>query len=273
MLEPARLLQELGDRVRSRRRERGWSRRQLAEATGISERFLADVETGRANPSVARLCELGASLGLTPAELLGGTAHPSRPTDQLVALLGLRGAGKSSVGQRLADRIGCPLVELDAEIERRSGLDLGQIFELNGEEQFRRAEREALQELLDRPDRPLVVATGGGLVTARETYDLLRARATCVWLKASPEQHWNRVVQQGDTRPMAGDRDQAFDALRRILRDREPLYGLADLTLETTGRSVEDVVDELLERTGLVAVGPVSPGASPEPGHESDPDA
>ncbi|MGA1607908.1 MAG: shikimate kinase, partial [Planctomycetota bacterium] len=148
MIDATAILEQLGQQVRTRRNERGWSRRDLARHTGISERFLADVETGKANPSIARLCALANAFETTPSALLGGdpaqTAAPSP-----IALLGLRGAGKSSVGTALADRLGWPLIELDAEIERRSGLSLEQIFELNGERDFRRIERQTLRAILD----------------------------------------------------------------------------------------------------------------------------
>ena len=245
MREAQALLTALGNEVRRRRLARGWSRRELSERTGISERFLADVETGRANPSVVKLCELAATLETDPATLIGGA--PVATAIERVALLGLRGAGKSAVGHALAAMLGRPFIELDAEIERKTGLALDQIFELNGAAYFRRVERETLRRLLDDGPRPCVLATGGGLVTEPETFALLRDHAHTVWLKARPEDHWRRVVAQGDTRPMAGQ-DAAFDAMCRILRERERDYRLAEITLDTTERSPEELARELAAR-------------------------
>ena len=247
MPDPRALLAELGREVRALRRGRGWSRRQLAEHAAISERFLADVEAGRANPSIAKLLDLATALGSSPAELLRAADRHRPAAGQRIALLGLRGAGKSSVGRALAAILDWPFVELDAEIERHSGLTLEQIFELNGTEAFRRAERETLRGLLDSGPRQCVLATGGGLVTDPETWTLLRGQAWTVWLKARPEEHWHRVVAQGDTRPMAGH-DAAFDALTRILREREREYRRARFTVDTTERSPDEVAAELARR-------------------------
>jgi XRE family aerobic/anaerobic benzoate catabolism transcriptional regulator len=164
----------------------------------------------------------------------------------VVALLGLRGAGKSTVGRRLARRLRVPFVELDRKVEEAAGLALAEIFALHGEDYYRRLEKETLTRLLD-GGRPLVLACGGGLVTARDTYALLRRRALTVWLRAQPEDHWNRVVQQGDRRPMS--HPQAMGELRRLLRARDPLYAEAahtvdtsKLTPEATVLAVEDLV-------------------------------
>lgn len=238
----AAVLAEIGRRVRALRAERGWTRRQLAASTGISERFLADVEHGRANPSVVKLCELADALGTTPAALLGGARPPDARS--IVALLGLRGAGKSSVGSALAVELGCRFVELDGEVEQFAGLSLAQIFELNGEEFYRRTEQQVLQRLIDRTREPLVLATGGGIVTEAGTFELLRTRTITVWLRARPEDHWNRVVAQGDTRPMA-DHDAAFGALGRILDERRKLYALADLTIDTSNRAIAAISSEI----------------------------
>ncbi len=246
MIDATTILQQLGQQVRSRRSERGWSRRDLARHTGISERFLADVETGKANPSIARLCTLANTFETTPAALLGGdAARPATPAR--IALLGLRGAGKSSVGAALGERLGWPLIELDAEIERRSGLSLEQIFELNGERDFRRIERQTLRAILDDGPAPCVLATGGGIVTDPETFALLRNHARTVWLRARPEDHWQRVVAQGDTRPMEGQ-DAAFDALCRILRERERDYRQAEVTIDTSSRDVDGIAAEIATR-------------------------
>ena len=230
---------QLGARVRALRKQRGWSRRDLAARTDISERFLADVESGAANPSVLRLVTLAAAFEIDLAALL----TESLPgTGSHVALLGLRGAGKSSVGPLLAARLGCPFVELDGRIEATTGLQIGEIFQMHGEAYYRATERSVLAKELAGP--PAVLAVGGGLVTDPSSFALLRSRARTVWLRAAPEEHWQRVLAQGDTRPMA-DNERAFVDLRRILDDREPLYRLSDIVVETSLRSVTEVVERV----------------------------
>jgi XRE family aerobic/anaerobic benzoate catabolism transcriptional regulator len=234
------LLRRLGIAVRSLRKARGWSRRDLAAHTGISERFLADVEAGQANPSLLRLLTLAQTFGVELTAMLADGGAPALPRH--VALLGLRGAGKSTVGPRLAERLQCDFVELDSCIERATGLHLGEIFQLHGEAYFRSVERGVLAQQL--AASPSVLAVGGGIVTDTQSYALLRGGCRTVWLRAAPEDHWQRVLAQGDTRPMA-DNERAFGDLRRILAERESLYRLADAVVETSGRSVDDVVDEV----------------------------
>jgi XRE family aerobic/anaerobic benzoate catabolism transcriptional regulator len=160
---------------------------------------------------------------------------------RVVALLGLRGAGKTTVGRRLARRLRVSFVELDRRVEEAANLTLAEIFSLHGEEYYRRLERQALRDILDAGAR-VVVATGGGIVTNPDTLALLRQRATTVWLKAAPEDHWNRVVKQGDRRPMA-NHPQAMHDLRALLAAREPLYSSAAMTVNTSGHSLREVVD------------------------------
>ncbi len=231
---------QLADRVRDLRKERGWSRRDLAQHAAISERFLADIESGRANPSLLRLCELAEALHTTPHGLLTPSGDQNR---RVVALLGLRGAGKSTIGERLAQALGCEFVELDRLVEDAAGVSLAEMFELHGETFYRETEHRVLSDLLDRAE-PLVVATGGGIVNSERSFALLEARAHTVWLRADPEDHWTRVVAQGDTRPMA-DNERAFADLCAILAQREPLYRKAQHLVETSGRSTEDVTEEL----------------------------
>jgi XRE family aerobic/anaerobic benzoate catabolism transcriptional regulator len=267
--------------VRTLRDELGLPRRELAERSGVSLRFLAQLEDGTGNISVARLADVADALGTTPAALLASqspTANgPEAPAARVrasiesllagradgdlrevrawlesrfapargpvIALLGLRGAGKSTVGRQLATRLGLPFFELDALIEEAAGLSLGSIFELHGEAYYRRLERERLAAFLAETDAA-VLATGGSLVTDRETYRLLRRRAMTVWLRARPEEHMKRVVAQGDERPMARS-PHAMAELKALLAARERLYAEADHTIETSGRIVDDVVDRI----------------------------
>jgi XRE family transcriptional regulator, aerobic/anaerobic benzoate catabolism transcriptional regulator len=247
-MDSDRLLAGLGQRVRELRAQRGLTLKDLGERARLSVRFLVQVEAGDGNISVRKLAGLAQALGTTPSALLSGPG--SEPDLPVIALLGLRGAGKSTVGRRLARRLRVPFVELDRRVEEVAGLSLEEIFALHGEDYYRRLERDALEGILAER-RPLVLATGGGVVMAPETYALLRHRALTVWLKADPENHWNRVVQQGDRRPMA-DHPQAMAELRRLLSAREPLYAEAAHTIDTQDLAVEEVVRqaEALVRNG-----------------------
>ena len=238
------LLRSLGQRARARRLEGGWTLREVAERSGVSSRFLVQLEAGRGNISVLRLADVARALEVTPAALLAPAAERSEP---VVALLGLRGAGKTTIGRRLARRLRIPFVELDKRIERAANISLVELFSLYGESYYRRLERDELQGVLAER-QPLVLATGGGIVTAADTYDLLRHSALTVWLRATPEDHWNRVIRQGDRRPMA-DHPQAMSDLRALLAAREPLYASATHTVNTSGRPVDRIVEEI---AGLV---------------------
>jgi XRE family aerobic/anaerobic benzoate catabolism transcriptional regulator len=250
---PEVLLGVLARQARAARLEHGWSVRELAERSGLSSRFLVQLEAGRGNISVRRLGELADALGTTAAALL----QPLQPRGPaVVALLGLRGAGKTTVGRRLARRLRTRFIELDRRIEDAAGLSLAEIFSLHGEAHYRRLERDVLEQLLAE-QAPAVLATGGGLVASADTYALLRRSALTVWLRAAPEDHWKRVVRQGDRRPMA-NHPQAMADLRALLAAREPLYAAADLVVDTTRSSVERIVESIsgFVRSGSSGRGP-----------------
>jgi XRE family transcriptional regulator, aerobic/anaerobic benzoate catabolism transcriptional regulator len=238
-----RYLDAVGAAVRSHRERMGWSRRELAAHSGVSERFLAQLETGTGNISLRRFADGARALGTSPSALLGPADGPSSVTP--IALLGVRGAGKSSVGSALARRLDVAFVELDQRIEQTAGLPLGEVFAVHGEAYYRRIEREVLSQLLAEPS-PMVLATGGSIVNDPTSYALLRARCRTIWLRARPEDHWSRVVAQGDHRPMAAN-PHAFAELRALLAARAELYGRADHTIDTTGRRVPQVVTEIAE--------------------------
>jgi XRE family transcriptional regulator, aerobic/anaerobic benzoate catabolism transcriptional regulator len=269
-------LARLGGRVRDARVRRGLTRKALARESAVSERYLAELEAGRGNISVLLLRQVAGTLGLPLAELLcenedqaldltliheflerlpkqrlarvraqlqrdfGGdpAAHSER-----IALIGLRGAGKSTLGKALAAELGVPFIELDREIESEAGISLSEIFLLYGQQGYRRYEQRCLEKILESQAR-CVIATGGSIVSEPGTYDLLRSSCFTVWLKAKPEEHMSRVTAQGDTRPMAGN-TQAMADLKRILQSRAALYGQADAVVDTAGRSLKQSLKDL----------------------------
>jgi len=271
----------LGERVRALRARKGLTRRDLAQASDVSERHLASLEGGVGNASVLILRQVASALDSQLAELLGDetTASPEwllirdllrhRTDDELrrgrvalseiygeagsqsarsrhIALIGLRGAGKSSLGLRLAETLDVAFVELNREIERVSGCGLAEIHNLLGPNAYRRYEKRALEETLQLyPDA--VIATPGGIVSDASTFNLLLSNCFTVWLKASPEEHMNRVIAQGDLRPMAGTGgSEAMEDLKRILAGRAPFYGKADIAFDTSGKSQDDCFTALL---------------------------
>ena len=267
--------------MRTLRNQRGMTRKALAQHAKVSERYLAQLEAGLGNCSIVLLRRIARAIGLPVTQLVHDGAEPPLdlvlltqflerlPPDMLVearklvtehfcspsedrrrvALIGLRGGGKSTLGRLLAERLDVPFIELDREIERRSGANLSEIFDMFGQETFRRAEREALDEVLRRHPH-FVIATSGSIVTEPGTLELLLASCFTVWVRAEPEEHMKRVMAQGDMRPMANNA-RAMEDLVSILKSREPLYAKAEAVLATTGKTPEQNLAELLR---LIAV-------------------
>ncbi len=272
-------LAELGARVRAWRARRGMTRKALAADSGLSERFLADVESGKGNVSINSLEAAARALNITVIDLLQDAPRPAlartqgllsrlddsqldqaygllggafdlgdaQGREQRVALIGLRGAGKSTLGAQLAAQRGVPFIELDREIEREAGTSMNEILLLHGQAGYRRYERRALLRIAEEHQGGVVITTGGSIVSERETFDLLQSRFYCVWLKASPEEHMARVVAQGDMRPfdLNGAGHEALDDIRRILASREALYARADAVVDTAARTLKQSITDL----------------------------
>jgi XRE family aerobic/anaerobic benzoate catabolism transcriptional regulator len=272
-------LERLGERIRGLRARRGMTRKKLAVQSGVSERFVAEIESGNGNPSLLTLRQLADALDVNVELLAIDGAEPSvefshvaellRDLDdsslrqaqhwlrerfghtetadrkRRIALVGLRGAGKSTIGNALAKQLDCPFLELDRLIEKSSGTPMSSIFDLYGQSGFRRMERQSLDEVLAQHKR-FVLATGGSLVSEPQTYQRLLDSCFTVWLQADPDDHMKRVLAQGDTRPMA-DNPEAMADLKRILLEREPLYAKADLTVNTSDKPVTYVVNNIVK--------------------------
>jgi XRE family aerobic/anaerobic benzoate catabolism transcriptional regulator len=270
-------LRMLGERVRQERSRREITRKELAKAAYVSERFLAQLETGHGNISIIRLRRIAHALGMGVERLvqekngdvpeIAGTIallEKLKPEERRraqamllekfgaqsevqrkgrIALVGMRGAGKSTLGAMLAERIGAPFIELDRRIEQEGGLKLSAVFDLYGPAGFHRLERDALERVLETQER-FVLATGGSIVNEPETFSRLKSACFTVWLKARPEDHMQRVIAQGDRRPMAGSQWAMAD-LRKILAGREPLYERADASVNTSGKTIKQVASEL----------------------------
>jgi len=234
-------LARLGERVRAWRAEHAMTRKTLALASGVSERYLAQLESGQGNISVLLLRKLAHAMQV-PVELLA-REHGAAAKSTRIALLGLRGAGKSALGAKLAQALDVPFIELDREVEKEAGAPLGEVFSMYGQEAFRRFERKALARVLKQFPRA-VMATGGSLVNDPDTYNLLLDHCTCIWLKATPEEHMARVMAQGDLRPFKGS-PAALEEIRRLLADRDRLYARADAVLNTSGRALKQSLAEL----------------------------
>ena len=268
-------LRLLGERVRQIRAQRGMSRRLLSESADVSERYLAQLEAGKGNVSILLLRQIAAAMGVRVDNLVDlspdlpptydalrerirhmsepelerlykdvSSDHQTNSKKNRVALLGLRGAGKSTVGARLAKVAKQPFQELAATIEEVAGMKLDEIFSLGGQASYRMFEQQAISELLT-DFRHGVLAVGGSVVADTSTFEQVLGSFTTIWLKASPEEHMARVVSQGDKRPMAGNK-RAMDELRRILIEREPLYRKADFVVDTQDKSVAQVCEEIM---------------------------
>jgi XRE family aerobic/anaerobic benzoate catabolism transcriptional regulator len=235
-------LSRLGARVRAWRVENGTTRKALASASAVSERYLAQLEAGEGNISVLLLRRVARAMGV-PVEALIREDEGSAAERERIALVGLRGAGKSTLGARLAQLLHMPFVELDREVEREAGAKLGEVFAMYGQDAYRRFERRALERVLEQHQRA-VIATGGSLVTDAANYELLLERCHCIWLKASPEDHMARVIAQGDMRPFKG-RSAALDEIRKLLAERDALYARAAATVNTSGKTVKQTLQQL----------------------------
>ena len=276
-IESGRLLGVLGERVRTLRSHRGMTRKALAHDSGVSERYLAQLEQGRGNISVMLLARVAVALRTDLSDLLRmreqHTAEEVLISDLLrdlspdthkaflqmlsenfsvpiearrrIALVGLRGAGKTSQGQLLAKRLDIPFVHLGSEIELLAGMSTSEIFLLSGQDGYRRLEEKALMQTLREYDR-CVLETGGNIVTDPKLLNTLLTTCFVVWLHAEPEEYMRRLVEQGDVRPMENQEDAMAD-LRRILSERNELWATAHTSIDTNDKSIEDCVTELIK--------------------------
>lgn len=266
----------LGKRVRELRNRRGMTRKMMAREADVSERHLAQLEAGEGNVSIVLLRRIAGALHVSLAELFAPEAETQhekvliqrflerlpahRVEDAMsrllrefgdeekarrrrLALVGIRGAGKSTLGSRLGRDMNLSFIELDREIEKDTGMPLGEIFSLYGQTGYRTIEKRLLERVLQEHERA-IISVGGGVVSEKETYDYLLSNCYTIWIKARPEEYMARVIAQGDLRVMGGS-NQAMEDLRRILEAREPLYRKADLYLETSGNSVDESLAEL----------------------------
>jgi XRE family transcriptional regulator, aerobic/anaerobic benzoate catabolism transcriptional regulator len=264
-------LPQLGRRVREIRDRRGMARKLVAREAGVSERHLAHLEAGEGNVSIMLLRNIAGALDVSLVELLAPETedtvekrlirrflerlpqhrledvvfrlmrdygHEESVRRKRIALIGLRGAGKSTLGARLAREEGVPFIELDREIEKDTGMPAGEIFSLYGQTGYRRIEKQTLERVIGE-HRRAVLSVGGGVVSQPDTFDLLLSNCFTVWVKAQPEDHMARVIAQGDLRPMAGN-DEAMENLKRILDARETFYAKADAAIDTSSQSVEE---------------------------------
>ena len=273
----------VGDRVRRARESEGMTRRALSERSGVSQRYLAQLEKGDGNISIALLYRVARALGRHVDTLIGVGDEPlaepqhieqlyrlanddqrqrvlqilkegqsARMRRQRICLIGLRGAGKSTLGKMLGGALEIPFMELNDEIERQSGMPVDEVMALYGQEGYRRLERQALENVVSASDT-IVLASAGGVVTEAETFTYLLQHFHTIWLRAAPEEHMERVRLQGDERPMAGN-PRAMEDLKSILKDRESLYAKADAMVDTSGKSVGQAGQELVETVKTLPV-------------------
>ncbi len=236
--EDGQFLLLLGKCVRELREQRGMTRKFLAHQADISERYLGQLESGDGNVSIILLRHIAVALRVPLHELLALDQNTAASQRRQIALIGLRGAGKTTLGNLLAQSLQAPFIELDREIEHDTGLPLSEIFTLYGQAGYRRIEHRCLERVLAEHERA-VLAVGGGIVSEEETFSLLLARCYTIWLKAQPEEHMARVLAQGDFRPMAGHKE-AMEDLKRILAARAPFYSKAHAFVDTSGRTTEE---------------------------------
>lgn len=277
-------LAALGARVREARAKRGMARRILARDSGVSERYLAQLEGGSGNPTVAVLRQIATAVDYPLAQLVTGEAGaetapelapliarlralppnllpeardalnaigrtgdtpegPSPAKAKRIALIGLRGGGKSTLGRLLAERMDVPFVELNRIVERDYGGSVGEIMALSGQPAFRRLERRALENIVNE-NKTAIIATGGGIVSESSTFQLLLDRCHTIWIQAQPEEHMSRVIAQGDLRPMAKN-EEAMEDLKAILAAREPAYRQADARVDTSGQTIQESLESL----------------------------
>ena len=236
------LLSSLANRIRKRRKSLGYTQSDLAQSAGVSSRFIAQLESGKGNISVQKLANISAALSLSLGELFRGLG-PYGPL--VLTLVGLRGAGKSTLGSIVSQALDIPFVELDHEIVKQSAMSLPEIFSFGGAEYYHELQDRTLQAILSKPD-PLVLATGGSVVTASQSWERLRNHTKTVWLYAKPETYLSRVREQGDLRPMRG-RNNALKELKQLLKVRTPLYAQADLHLDTDHKKVEQLSHVLID--------------------------
>jgi XRE family transcriptional regulator, aerobic/anaerobic benzoate catabolism transcriptional regulator len=244
--EDARFLANLGGRVRGLRERHDMSRKRLARDSSVSERYLAQIETGNGNISVMLLRRVAHALGVAIGDVLEAEDDKAETLPRRrIALIGMRGAGKSTLGAMLADALHLPLTELKREVTRETGLPAGEVIALYGHAAYRRIERRVLARVA-REQAQAVIVAGGGIVDEEAAFDLLLANCYTVWIKAQPEEHMARVLAQGDLRPMAGNAE-AMDDLKRILATREAMYRKADAIVDTSGETPQQSFARLRE--------------------------
>ncbi len=273
--DTAAFLELVGERVRAARARKNISRKALSEISGVSQRYLAQLETGSGNISIILLRRVADALDYKIEWLVGeedpysskllsiislykqatgdqrmkvleilDPDHPNLKRSRRIAFIGLRGAGKSTLGRLSAEKIGFPFLELNEEIEQASGMPVNEVIALYGQEGYRRLEKQSVERIVATNDS-IVLAVAGGIVSEPETFNYLLRHYHTIWLKADPTDHMTRVRGQGDERPMAGN-PEAMDELKSILMSREALYERAEIEINTSGRTLEQTLEDVL---------------------------